>query len=192
MKSHENINIYHTFERWRHHKSQGFQFKNHHKGCLRSRCDFGHFKSNKISKSDPEWPPMGDPKSITNQSNSILEHSRSHLSEPLHPMVIKIVLKWCPKTPKYSKNGPPRPRRINKSERKPTETNWQLLKQNQPNLLGKIFLIAKFSNAFNLANLRNPADPSNLQISSQLVARGAGGRGGAFGYIYIYILSYII
>ena len=123
---------------------------------------------------------MGDPKSITNQSNSILEHSRSHLSEPLHPMVIKIVLKCCPKIPKCSKNGPPRPRRINKSERKPTETSCQLLKQNDSNLLGKIFLIAELSTAFNSVNLRNPADPSNLQISSQLVARGAGGRGGAF------------
>ena len=42
------------------------------------------------------------------------------------------------------------------------------------------FLIVEFSNTFNRVNLRNPADPSHLQISSQLGARGAGGRGGAF------------
>ena len=181
VKSHENVCIYHIFKRWGHQKSSDFQFKNHQKECLRSKCDFGHFKSDEISKSDPEWSPMGDPKSMENRWNSTLEHSRSRLSEPLQPVVIKLVLRWCPRTPKCAKNDPPRPRRINKSERKPTGTNWQLLKQNESNLLGKMFLITKLSTAFNSVNLRNPADPSNLQISGQLVARGAGGRGGAFG-----------
>ena len=37
-------------------------------------------------------------------------------------------------------------------------------------------------------NISNPAIFSSLQITSQLVARGAGGRGEALGiYIYIYI-----
>ena len=34
---------------------------------------------------------------------------------------------------------------------------------------------------FNPGNLSNPANPFSLQISSQLVTRGAGGRGEALG-----------
>ena len=34
-------------------------------------------------------------------------------------------------------------------------------------------------------NLSNPANPSSLQITSQLVARGAGGRGEALRYTHI-------
>ena len=45
---------------------------------------------------------------------------------------------------------------------------------------------------FNPGNPSNPANPFSLQISSQLVTRGAGGRGEALGYIYrIYIYIYI-
>ena len=40
--------------------------------------------------------------------------------------------------------------------------------------------MTKFSNDFNPTNLSNP---SSLQINSQLVARGAGGRGEALGII---------
>ena len=39
--------------------------------------------------------------------------------------------------------------------------------------------IAWCSNDFNPANFPDPSNPSNLQIISQLVARGAGGRGEA-------------
>ena len=41
-----------------------------------------------------------------------------------------------------------------------------------------MYAIAEFSNDFNPTNLSNP---SSLQINSQLVARGAGGRGEALG-----------
>ena len=43
-----------------------------------------------------------------------------------------------------------------------------------------MYAIAEFSNDFNPANLSNP---SSLQINSQLVAIGAGGRGEALEYI---------
>ena len=62
--------------------------------------------------------------------------------------------------PECLKNCVPRPRKINKS-----------VKQNEWNLLEK-----------NYANPTNLSNPSSLQINSQLVARGAGGRGGAFRY----------
>ena len=42
---------------------------------------------------------------------------------------------------------------------------------------------------FNPGNRSNPANPFSLQISSQLVTRGAGGRGEALGYINFYIES---
>ena len=42
-----------------------------------------------------------------------------------------------------------------------------------------MYAIAESSNDFNPANLSNP---SSLQVNSQLVARGAGGRGEALGY----------
>ena len=52
------------------------------------------------------------------------------------------------------------------------------VKQNEWDLLEKNHAIAEFSNDFNPTNLSNP---SSLQINSQLVARGAGGRGKALG-----------
>ena len=67
--------------------------------------------------------------------------------------------------PECLKNGPPRRPTINKS-----------VKQNEWNLLEKMHAIAEVSNDFNTANLSNP---SSLQINSQLVAWGAGGRGEA-------------
>ena len=56
-----------------------------------------------------------------------------------------------------------------------------------------MYAIAEFSNDFNPANLSNP---SSLQINSQLVAIGAGGRGEALEYIYalnhnILYISYV-
>ena len=69
--------------------------------------------------------------------------------------------------PECLKNGPPRPQKINKS-----------VKRKKWNLLEKIYAIAEFSNDFNPANLSNP---SSLQITNQLIAGGAGGRGEALG-----------
>ena len=46
-------------------------------------------------------------------------------------------------------------------------------------MIEKNYTITEFSNDVNPANLSNP---SSLQINSQLVARGAGGRGEALGY----------
>ena len=51
-----------------------------------------------------------------------------------------------------------------------------------------MYAIAEVSNDFNPANLSNP---SSLQINSQLVARGAGGRGEALGILEI-ILSFCV
>ena len=65
--------------------------------------------------------------------------------------------KWSPKTSE-----------INKSVKK---TEWNLLEQ--------MYTIAEFTNDFNPANLSNP---SSLQINSQPVAEGAGGRGEALRY----------
>ena len=76
MKSNENHSIYSVFERLGHHESANFPIKNHQKTCLQSKHAFWHPKSQKISKSDPKWSPMGDPKSIKNHWKSILAHSR--------------------------------------------------------------------------------------------------------------------
>ena len=176
VKSNENTGIYNTFERLGHENSRDFLVKNHQKAWLQSKCDFELLKSEKIWKSDAEGSPMGDPKSIKNHWKSILVPSEWTLA-PTDPQNNEKVVS---RDPECLRNGLPRPRKINKSERKPTGPNWQLLKQNDSNLLGKMFLITQFSNASNPANLWNPAAPSDLQISSQLVARGAGGRGGAF------------
>ena len=43
-----------------------------------------------------------------------------------------------------------------------------------------LITIAESSNDFNPANLSNP---SSLQLTNQLIAGGAGGRGEALGYI---------
>ena len=64
--------------------------------------------------------------------------------------------------PECLKHGSPRPPKISKS-----------VKRNEWNLLEKMYAIADFSNDFHPANLWKP---SSLQINSQLVARGAGGR----------------
>ena len=66
MKSNENIDMYNTCEGLGHQNSREFPFKNQQKTWLQSKCDFGLLKSEKIWKSDPEWSPMGDPKSIKN------------------------------------------------------------------------------------------------------------------------------
>ena len=138
VKSNENINIYNTFEGLGHQNSQEFPFKNQQKTWLQSKCDFGLLKSEKIWKSDPEWSPMGDPKSIKNHWKSILVPSECILAPNGHQNNEKVVSQ----DPECLKNGPPRPQKIDKS-----------VKQNKWNLLEKIYAIAEFSNDFNPANL---------------------------------------
>ena len=66
VKSNENTRIYNTFEGLGHQNLQEFPFKNQQKTWLLSKRDFGLLTSEKIWKCDPEWSPMGDPKSIKN------------------------------------------------------------------------------------------------------------------------------
>ena len=165
MKSNENTSICYTFEGLGHQNSQEFPFKNQQKTWLLSKCDFGLLKSEKIWKSDPEWSPIGDPKSIKNHWKSILVPSECILAPNGHQNNEKVVSQ----DPECLKNGPPRPQKIDKS-----------VKQNKWNLLEKIYAIAEFSNDFSPANLSNP---SSLQITNQLIAEGAGGRGEALGQI---------
>ena len=168
VKSNENINIYYIFEGLGHQNSPEFPCRNQQKTWLQSKCDFGLFKSEKIWKSDPERSPMGDPKSTPNCWKSILVPSECTFAPNDHPNNEKVVSQ----DPECLKTGPPRPRKINKS-----------VKQNKWNLLEKMYAIPAFFNDFNPANLSNP---SSLQINSQLVARGAGGRGEALGIYFRY------
>ena len=170
VKSNENINIYSTLEGLGHQNSPEFPCRNQQKTWLQSKCDFGLFKSEKIWKSDPERSPMGDPKSTPNCWKSILVPSECTFAPNDHPNNEKVVSQ----DPECLKTGPPRPRKINKS-----------VKQNKWNLLEKRYAIPAFLNDFNPANLSNP---SSLQINSQPVAEGAGGRGEALEYnLYNYI-----
>ena len=106
---------------------------------------------------------MGDPKSIKNHKKSILVPSEWTLAPNDHQNIEKLVSQ----DPESLKKCVPRPRKINKS-----------VEQNECNLLEKNYAITEFSNDFNPTNLSNPSSP---QINSQLVARGAGGRGEALG-----------
>ena len=105
VKSNENNCFYYVFERLGHQKSEDFPIKNHQDSCLQSEHDFWCLKSHKLRKSDPKVIPTGHPKIIKNPWKSILGHSRALLSAPLHPMITKVVPKWCPKTPKCLQNG---------------------------------------------------------------------------------------
>ena len=139
VKSNENTSIYITFEGLGHQNSSEFPFKNQQKTWLLSKCDFGLLKSEKLWKSDAEWPPMGNPKSIKNHWKSILVPSECILAPNGHQNNEKVVSQ----DPECLKNGPPRPRKINKS-----------VKQNEWNLLAKNYAITEFSNDFNPANLQ--------------------------------------
>ena len=100
MRSHENINIYHTFERLDHQKAQDFPIKIHQNSCMQSKQAFVHFKSQKIWKSDPKWSPEGDPKSIKNHEKSILGPSRA----PLCASLLNLITKMVPKDPQMIEN----------------------------------------------------------------------------------------
>ena len=94
VKSNENTCIYCTFERLGHQNSREFPFKNHQKTWLQSKCDFELFKSEEIWKmmqKGLQWETQNPSKITKNQF-------WSRLSGPLHPMITKIVKKWCPKT----------------------------------------------------------------------------------------------
>ena len=114
-----------------------------------------------MPKSDPEWSPMADPKSMKNHWKSILVPSECILAPNGHQNNEKVVSQ----NPECLKNGPPRPQKINKP-----------VKPNEWNLLEKTYASSEFSSDFNPASLSNP---SSLQITNQLVAEGAGGRGEA-------------
>ena len=117
---------------------------------------------------------MGDPKSIKNPWKSILVPSEWTLAPSDHQNNEKVV----PQNPKRLKNAPPRLQKIGKS-----------VKQNECNLFEKMYATAAFSIDFNPANLSNP---SSLQINSQPVAEGAGGRGEALEYENRHIIFLII
>ena len=77
--------------------------------------------------------------------------------------------KMAPRTSKVSQNGDPRTLKGNKNQQHP-----------MTNPATKKLYSKQCSLNFNPGNPSNPANPSSLQISSQLVTRGAGGRGEAF------------
>ena len=78
--------------------------------------------------------------------------------------------KMPPRTSKVSQNGNPRTLKGDKNQQYPmTNTATKKLYSKQCSL------------NFNPGNPCNPANPFTLQISSQLVTRGAGGRGEALG-----------
>ena len=106
MKSNENQSIYNVFERLGRHESANFPIENHHKSCLQSKHAFWHPKSQKISKSDPKWSPMGDPKSIKNHWKSILAPSRVPLSASVPNLITKMVSKDLQMDPKWSPGDP--------------------------------------------------------------------------------------
>ena len=131
VKSNENTCIYNTFERLGHQNSREFPFKNHQTTWLQSKCDFELFKSEKIWKSDVEGSPMGDPTFSKNNWKSILVPSEWTLAPNDHQNNEKVMSQ----DPECLKNGPPRPRKINKS-----------VKQNKWNLLEKMYAIPAFLN----------------------------------------------
>ena len=78
--------------------------------------------------------------------------------------------KMVPRTSKVSQNGDPRTLKGKENQQYPM-TNPAIKK-----------LYSKHCSLnFNPGNPSNPANPFSLQISSQLVTRGAGGRGEALG-----------
>ena len=106
VKSKENNTIYNVFERLGHQKSTDFPIKNHSESCLQSKHAFWRLGSHKIWKSDPRMVPKGHPKFIKNRYKSSLGHSRALLNEPWHQMITKLMPKWSPRTPKWSKMVP--------------------------------------------------------------------------------------
>ena len=82
--------------------------------------------------------------------------------------------KMVPRTSKVNQNGDPRTLKWNKNQQYP-----------MTNPATKKWYSEQCSLNFNPGNPWNPANPFTLQISSQLVTRGAGGRGEALKYTHI-------
>ena len=76
--------------------------------------------------------------------------------------------KMVPRTSKLSQNGDPRALRRDKIK----NIQWQIVLQ-------KSVYFKQCSTYFIPGSLANPTNPSSLQISGHLAARGAGGRGEA-------------
>ena len=72
---------------------------------MQSTHAFWCLKSQKLWTNNPKVLPIGHPKFIKNRWTSMLGHSRTLLGAPLHPMITKMVPKWCPKTPECLQNG---------------------------------------------------------------------------------------
>ena len=83
-----------------------------------------------------------------------------------------------PKDLKVNQNGDPRTLKGNKNQQYPMTTPAT-----------KKLYSKQYSLNFNPGNPSNPANPCSLQISSQLVTRGAGGRGEALTYEKSYMFS---
>ena len=79
--------------------------------------------------------------------------------------------KMAPRTSKVSQNGDPRTVKGNDNQQYPMK-----------NAATKKLYSKHCSLNFNPGNPSNPANPFRLQISSQLVTRGTGGRGEELGY----------
>ena len=103
VKSNENHSIYYVFESLGHQKSADFPITNHQESCLESKHVFWYLKSHKIWKSDPTMIPKWHPKFMKNRCKSTRGHSRALLSETWHQIITKLMSKWSPRTPKYSK-----------------------------------------------------------------------------------------
>ena len=104
----ENTCFYNVFERLGHQKSADFPITNHQESWLQSKHAFWCFKSDKIWKSDPTMIPKWHPKFMKNRYKFTRGHSRALLSEPWHQIIIKLMPKWYPRTPKCSQNALPR------------------------------------------------------------------------------------
>ena len=96
------------------------------------------------------------------------------------PIDCKMIPKWCPKTSKWSKNG-----HLGTLKRSQKST------QSDPRVYSKQICTLRFYPLISILEISFsiPANPCSLQISSQLVARGAGGRGEALRYEYLRRIS---
>ena len=117
-------------------------------------------KSQKVTQNGVQWRTPNPPKIIKNQFRHPLGTPWVHMCPTWSP-------KWCPWTSKRTQNGP-------LETQKTTEFNKKSNIQ-QAYLYFQFYnLISTLQTVFSI-----PANPCSQQIRSQLVARGAGGRGEA-------------
>ena len=171
---------------------RGWNIRNHQffqSGVIKNRARNPHMlfdtsnriKYEKVSQQCPNGAPR-------NHQKSTLGHSRAFLNAPLHHMITKLKPKWSPRIPKCSKNGLPRPLKINKCVCNPARKlivtcfgDWlriylKTMGSSDDSMCANLWNPA---NPFNPASLANPANPSSLQITNLPLARGAGGMGEA-------------